>query len=108
MNAALIGAGSWGTSLAIVLNSNKHRVRCYTIEQTTIYDVQTKGENSRYLPGVKIPKEIEFTGDLKYAVEDADIIINAVPSQITRSVIPQVINALNSSGQIWVTVSKGI
>ncbi len=108
MNAALIGAGSWGTSLAIVLNSNKHRVRCYTIEQTTIYDVQTKGENSRYLPGVQIPKEIEFTGDLKYAVEDADIIINAVPSQITRSVVPQVIKALNSSGQIWVTVSKGI
>ncbi len=108
MNAALIGAGSWGTSLAIVLNSNKHRVRCYTIEQTTIYDVQTKGENSRYLPGVKIPKEIEFTGDLKYAVEDADIIINAVPSQITRSVVPQVVEALNSSGQIWVTVSKGI
>ena len=108
MNAALIGAGSWGTSLAIVLNSNKHRVRCYTIEQTTIHDVQTKGENSRYLPGVKIPKEIEFTGELKYAVEDADIIINAVPSQITRSVVPLVVKALNRAGQIWVTVSKGI
>ncbi len=108
MRVALIGAGSWGTSLALVLHANNHQVRCYTIEQSTIYDVQTKGENVRYLPGVKIPQDIMFTDNLKTAVENADMIINAVPSQVTRSVVPQVIEALNKDGQIWVTVSKGI
>lgn len=108
MRVALIGAGSWGTSLALVLHSNNHRVRCYTIEQSTIDDVRTKQENSRYLPGVNIPSEIVFSNDLAFTVEDADMILNAVPSQVTRSVVPQVVKALNKSGQIWVTVSKGI
>jgi len=108
MRVALIGAGSWGTSLALVLNSNKHSVRCYTIEQSTIEDVKKIGENARYLPGVKIPEELEFTDDLKYAVENAEMIINAVPSQVTRNVVPQVVKAMNTTGQIWVTVSKGI
>ena len=47
MRVALIGAGSWGTSLALVLNSNGHQVTCWTIEQSTIKDVQKKQENSR-------------------------------------------------------------
>lgn len=108
MRIALIGAGSWGTALAMVLNSNKHRVRCYTIEQSTIDDVANKQENSRYLPGVKIPSEIEFSMDLEFVLQDAEIIVNAVPSQITRKVVPQVTALLKESGQIWVTVSKGI
>ena len=108
MRIALIGAGSWGTSLALVLHSNKHRVRCYTIEQSTIDDVRTKHENSRYLPGVKIPSEIVFSDDIVFTVEDADLILNAVPSQVTRLVVPKVVAALNKTGQIWVTVSKGI
>ena len=56
MNVALIGAGSWGTALALVLNQNKHQVKCWTIEQSTIDDVKKKGENSRYLPGVPIAR----------------------------------------------------
>ncbi len=108
MRVALIGAGSWGTSLALVLHSNKHQVRCWTIEQSTIRDVTTKHENSRYLPGVSIPEDILFTDNIAQAVEDADLILNAVPSQVTRQVVPQVLKALNKDGQIWITVSKGI
>ncbi|MCD4691991.1 MAG: NAD(P)H-dependent glycerol-3-phosphate dehydrogenase [Calditrichales bacterium] len=108
MRAAVIGSGSWGTTLALVLNNNGHHVNCWTIEQTTLDDVREKKENSRYLPGVKIPDSILFTGDMKEAVKDAEIIISAVPSQVTREVIPQVLQALNKTGQIWVTVSKGI
>jgi len=108
MRVALVGAGSWGTSLALVLNSNKHQVCCYTIEQETLDDVKNKKENARYLPGIEIPDEVKFTGDLKEAVAGAEMIINAVPSQVTRKVVPLVVEALDSSGQIWVTVSKGI
>ena len=108
MKVAVIGAGSWGTALALVLISNKHDVKCWTIEQSTIDDILKKGENTRFLPGVKIPKEIFITDDLYAAAHDAEVIINALPSQVTRSVVPQVCKAMECKNQIWVTVSKGI
>lgn len=108
MKVAVIGAGSWGTALALVLNSNKHEVKCWTIEQSTIDDVRDKGENTRFLPGIQIPKEILITDDLYEAAHDAEVIINSVPSQVTRDVVPKVCETLECKDQIWVTVSKGI
>lgn len=109
MRVAMIGSGSWGTTLALVLHSNEHDVRCWTIEQETIDDIKNKSENTRYLPGVEIPGEILFTTDLKEVVQEADIIVNAVPSQVTRLVVPQVIECLDQKDQaIWVSLSKGI
>ena len=108
MKVAIIGAGSWGTALALVLHSNKHEVKCWTIEQSTLDNIREKEENSRYLPGVKIPKDLFFTDDLYKAAHDAEIIVNSVPSQVTRSVLPQVCEVLDCKDQIWVTVSKGI
>ena len=108
MNVAIIGAGSWGTALGMVLNQNGHRVRLWTIEKSTIDDVNSKRENSRYLPGVKIPEAIEFTMDLAYALQEAELIVNAVPSQVTRKVVPQVVQLLPRNDLYWVTVSKGI
>lgn len=108
MKVAVIGAGSWGTALALVLNSNKHEVKCWTIEQSTIDDIRNKGENTRFLPGVPIPKDLFVTSDLYEAAHDAEVIINSVPSQVTRSVVPQVCQILECKDQIWVTVSKGI
>lgn len=108
MRVALIGSGSWGTALALVLNDNKHEVVCWTIEESTIKDVNENQENSRYLPGIKIPNEIIFTSDLSKAISGAEIIVNAVPSQVTRNVVPDVKKALGEASPIWVTVSKGI
>ncbi len=106
--ASVIGSGSWGTTLAMVLNENGHEVTCYTIEQSTIDDIAEKQENSRYLPGVKIPPEITFTLSLEEAVSGADIIVNAVPAQVTRKVVPEVIKHAGNDQALWVTVSKGI
>ena len=108
MKVALIGSGSWGTALALVLKSNKHEVKCWTIEQSTIDNIRDKGENTRYLPGVKIPDNIIFTDNLYDAAHDAEIIVNSVPSQITRSVAPKVCEVLDFKDQVWVTVAKGI
>ena len=108
MKVALIGSGSWGTALALVLKSNKHEVKCWTIEQSTIDNIRDKGENTRYLPGVKIPDNIIFTDNLYDAAHDAEIIVNSVPSQITRSVVPKVCEVLDCKDQVWVTVAKGI
>ncbi len=108
MKITLIGAGSWGTALALVLHSNHHRVRCWTIEQETIDDVTAKHENSRYLPGIQIPEGIEFTMNLERALQGSELIVNALPSQITRKVLPNVLGFLNNKDRIWVSVSKGI
>ncbi len=108
MNVTIIGAGSWGTALGLVLFENKHRVKLWTIEQSTIDDVKNKRENSRYLPGVQIPDQILFTKDLEEALKDAELIVNAVPSQVTRKVVPQVTAILPGNDLYWVTVSKGI
>lgn len=108
MHVALIGAGSWGTALALVLNENKHQVACWTIDEDTINDVRTKGENAKYLPGIPVPKNILFSSDLKEVIKGAELIVNAVPSQVTRKALPQVSKYSEAQKAIWVTVSKGI
>jgi glycerol-3-phosphate dehydrogenase (NAD(P)+) len=108
MNIAVIGAGSWGTTLALVLNENKNHVRCWTIEEETVRNIRESKENSRYLPGVRIPDTVVFSTDLRQTVKGAELIVSAVPSQVTRKVLPDVVNALNRPGQFWVSVSKGI
>lgn len=108
MKVAVLGSGSWGTTLALTLQDNGHSVCCWTIEDSTIQNVNEKRENSRYLPGVPIPQAVRFTKDLPEAVHDAGMFVCAVPSQVTRKVIPEVIKVLNRGKQIWVPVSKGI
>jgi len=110
MKIAVIGFGSWGTTLALVLNENKHQVRAWTNELSTINNIREKSENTRYLPGVNVPETILVSDDLRFVLDEAEIILNAVPSQVTREVLGQVVPLLDkkNQGQIWVTVSKGI
>ncbi len=108
MRVGMIGAGSWGTALALVLHENGHEVRCWTIDEESLEDIHMNHENSRYLPGIKIPQEIVFTSDLRLIVEDPDIIVNAVPSQVSRSALSLVREIFTDQGQIWVSVAKGI
>jgi glycerol-3-phosphate dehydrogenase (NAD(P)+) len=108
MKIGFIGAGSWGTALAMALNDNGHQVALWTIEDSTIWDIQTKNENSRYLPNIKISEKITFTKDLKEALTDADMVVNALPSQVSRSVLPKVSELLNQKTPLFITVSKGI
>ncbi|HGY55279.1 MAG TPA: NAD(P)H-dependent glycerol-3-phosphate dehydrogenase [Caldithrix abyssi] len=108
MRVAMIGAGSWGTALALVLNDNGHEVSCFTIDEDTVKDVRTKKENSKYLPGIAIPENILFSTDLSEVVHGADLIVNAVPSQVTRKALPDVVRFEEAKQAVWVTVSKGI
>lgn len=107
MNITLLGTGSWGTALALVLHENGHQVRCWTHLEEHVQMIHTNGENKDYLPGIPFPDEIYVTSDIKAAVADAHIIVSAVPSQVTRNVITPLKNYVNAK-TIWVTVSKGI
>ncbi len=105
----MIGGGSWGTALALVLHENGHTVKSWTIDKQSLEDIRTKQENTRYLPGIKIPREIIFTSDLHAVLNDhPQLIVNAVPSQVTRSALQEVKKMYRDEGQIWVSVAKGI
>ena len=107
MNISVIGTGSWGTALALVLHENGHNVKCWTHNKDQVQKILETGENGDYLPGIKFPKEILVTTNMNDLGSDQDIVVSAVPSQVTRSVVEDVKKFVNPEA-VWVTVSKGI
>lgn len=104
---SIIGAGSWGLGLAILLNNNGHGVKVWSVFPEEIEGLKVTRENKKCLPGVKIPETIEFTADTEYAVTTADVIIMAVASPYTRST-SKIIAPFVKKGQYIVNVGKGI
>lgn len=107
MNISVIGTGSWGTALALVLHENGHRVNCWTNMKDQVQQILETGENGDYLPGIKFPREITVTTDMNEMGSDQQIVVSAVPSQVTRLVVEDVKKIVNPEA-VWVTVSKGI
>lgn len=107
MRISVIGAGGWGTTLAIVLQNNGHDVILWEYFKSYAKKLHKIRENKTYLPGVKIPNEILITHDLDEAVAKQHMIVIAVPSQFIRSVLTK-IKKHNFSDTIFVSVSKGI
>lgn len=104
---SVIGAGSWGTALALLLYKNGHEVTVWSILPAEIEMLKTKHEHLDKLPGVKLPEDMEFTTDLKSAVEGRDALVLAVPSPFTRST-SKMLKDLVAPGQIIVNVAKGV
>ena len=82
---SIIGAGSWGTSLSILLSNNGHKVRVWSLFQEEIDMLSNEREHKSKLPGVKIPESVEFTTDLEECLKGHDYIVIVVPSQNVRS-----------------------
>ena len=104
---AIIGAGSWGTALALLLHRNGHKVTVWSIVEKEIEMLRTEHEHKEKLPGVKLPEDMEFTTDLEAAVTGKDILVLAVPSPFTRETSKNMA-AYVKEGQIIVNVAKGI
>lgn len=104
---SVVGAGSWGTALSIVLADNGHQVTVWSILEDEVEMLNTKREHKDKLPGVKIPEEILFTTDLGETVRDKDMVVLAVPSPYIRSTARNM-SPFVSKGQLIVIVSKGI
>jgi len=107
MKISIIGSGSWGTALSILLNDNKHKVKLWFRRKELLEKVKIERENSIYLPGVKIPDEVFLTSDLNEALDGAEIIVLAVPTQHLRGIISRE-EFKNCKGKIIVNVAKGI
>ncbi|MCS7046099.1 MAG: NAD(P)-dependent glycerol-3-phosphate dehydrogenase [Gemmataceae bacterium] len=85
---AILGAGGWGTAVAVVLSQNPaHRVSLWSARPTHAAALQHERENRRYLPGVPIPPAVELTTDIDAAAAEADLLITAIPTIYLRDVL---------------------
>lgn len=105
-NIGVIGSGTWGTALSILLNNNGHKV---TVWSALAEEVQMLKENRihKSLPGAKISEKIQITGNLNEAILDMDLLVLAVPSIYIRDTVHKM-NSHVKRGQIIVNVAKGI
>ena len=106
-NISVMGSGSWGLGLAILLNNNGHNVKVWSVFADEIEMLKKEHEHKRCLPGVKISENIEFTADTEYAVKSADVLVLAVASPYTRST-SKLLAPFVKQGQIIVNVAKGV
>ena len=106
-NVGIMGAGSWGTALALLLHKNGHQVTVWSIDEKEVEMLSTKREHEKKLPGVKIPEDMVFTTDMEQAIAGKAFVVMAVPSPFTRSTARNM-KPYVAEGQIIVDVAKGI
>ena len=98
----IIGAGSWGTALAVVLEKNGHEVTVWSALETEIEMLKQEKEHLEKLPGVKLADTICYTADMEQAVKGMEALVLAVPSMYTRNTA----HHLLSRNKRWPAVMK--
>jgi glycerol-3-phosphate dehydrogenase (NAD(P)+) len=104
---AVMGAGSWGTTLASLLTEKGYDVSLWAFEKEIADEINNRFTNETYLPEVTLPQGLKATNDLKDAVKKARYILNVVPTQFTRSVFKEAVKYIHESAVV-VSASKGI
>jgi glycerol-3-phosphate dehydrogenase (NAD(P)+) len=107
MTLAIIGAGSWGTALAIVLSPKFERVRLWVHEQDLAARMTETRENDVYLMGFKLPPNVGILTDLGEAVDRASVVMGVMPSRHARGLYTRMLPHLEDS-MIFVSATKGI
>jgi glycerol-3-phosphate dehydrogenase (NAD(P)+) len=104
---AIVGAGSWGTALAIVLAPRFERVRLWVYEADLALRMYQTRENDLYLPGFLIPTNIDITPELSHALNAAEIVLTAVPSQLVGHIYRQIAPFARAQ-MVFVSATKGL
>jgi len=104
---AVLGAGSWGTALAVHLARAGHDVRLWARDTAFVAALDEARVNRRYLPAVPLPEQIRLTDSLDTAVTAAKFVVVAVPSHGVRAVVDGAISSM-APGTIVVSAAKGI
>jgi glycerol-3-phosphate dehydrogenase (NAD(P)+) len=104
---AVIGAGSWGTTLADLLAKKGHAVTLWAYEPELVLEMRQTRENTLFLPGIRLSDGLAFTNDLQEAYAGCTMVLCVVPSQLVRRVMLNSLPLL-PSGVIIVSASKGI
>lgn len=103
---AVLGAGSWGTTVAAIV-SKSSPTTLWARDPETASAISMRHVNERYLPGIPLPKSLTATADLHAAVEEADVLVAGIPAQSMRDVLREIAPVLRP----WVPVvslSKGL
>ncbi len=104
---AVLGAGSWGTALAVHLGRVGHSVRLWARDDALVREMQARRANAVYLPDVVLPASVQPTHDLGQALDRADYVVHAVPSHGTRALAQRASRAI-SGPVVIVSATKGI
>ena len=106
---AILGAGSWGTALSVVLSRARktHEISLWAHNRALAEALQNHRENSTYLAGVRLPDGIRVTGDLPTALAAAQLVVGAVPSVYARSVYSEALPCVTPE-MIFVSATKGL
>jgi len=107
MIISIIGSGSWGTALAILLGKKEYEVRLWGRREELAQSIEHDRENKQYLPGVRLPGTILSTADIDRAIEDSKAIVLAIPSAGVREVLALLEGKLNA-GILLVHAGKGL
>ena len=107
MRLSIIGGGSWGTALAIVLAPRSETVRLWLHEADLAARMESTRENNVFLPGFLLPQNISVGADLEWALDQADMVLGVMPSQHARVLYSAMLPHLNPAS-IIVSATKGI
>jgi glycerol-3-phosphate dehydrogenase (NAD(P)+) len=106
VKVGVIGAGSWGTALALVLHDNGYEVTLWSKEVEHIAELKATGENAHFLPGVKLPDGLHYTADLQTAAAGADFLVMVVPSHAMKPVAAD-LQGLVDEKTVFISAAKG-
>lgn len=107
LRAAVLGAGSWGTTFAAVMADAGCAVTVWGRDAGTVREIAEERRNSRYLPGIELPAGVTATADPREAVRGADVLAVAVPSQQARAVLEPLADAIGPE-TVVVSLMKGV
>ncbi|MGE4282644.1 MAG: NAD(P)H-dependent glycerol-3-phosphate dehydrogenase [Clostridia bacterium] len=107
LKVGVVGSGSWGTALAIMLSKKGHQVRLWSWKEEEARRLSETRENISFLPGIILPNNILCTGDMEECIHDADLIVTAAPSHAIRTTAERVKEFVKDN-KIIVNVSKGL
>lgn len=103
---SVIGAGSWGTTLAILLGEKGFNVKLWARREELANDIESSRENRQYLPRIRIPSNVIAEHSLRNVLDGSEMVVTAIPSEFLRDALKEIKPYFKK--QIIVSVTKGI
>jgi glycerol-3-phosphate dehydrogenase (NAD(P)+) len=108
LDIAVLGDGGWGTTLAILLSQKGYKVTLWGVFPGYVSRLNKTRINTKFLPGIKIPQDIQITHDLNYAIRAKQLIILAIPSMHLRKILKKIKRLDYPHASMFLSVIKGI
>ncbi len=106
-NVVVMGGGSWGTALAVLLAEKNHNVTLWEYNAEQAENLKKDRENKNYLPGIKFPENLKITNKIEGLLQDVSFLVMSIPSQYLRNIIAKVADQIHSD-MLIINTGKGI